>query len=362
MRLGYFAMPLHPPGSDFTENIHGDLEQVVELDRLGYSEAWIGEHYTMAWEPIPSPDLFIAMALARTERIVLGTGVSCLPNHNPFQLAHRIAQLDHMARGRFMWGIGPGASPPDSVSFGIDAGAGAHREFARLAVDAVLDIWAGLEPGDYSNEFWTFHIPEPDPELGFGVHMFPYQRPHPPIAVAGLSERSETLVAAGERGWIPMSINHVPPRTLKTHWAAMEEGAARTGAAIDRSMWRIARDVYVAPTTDEARAVALDPDGVLARDFNGYVYPVLRRFDYLDILKVDPEMPDEDVTLEYMVDNVWMVGSPEDVAAKVHALSESVGAFGVLMMMHHDWVPEDGWRRSARLLATEVLPMIEDVG
>ena len=74
MKLGYFAMPLHPPGSDFTENIHADLDQVVELDRLGFQEAWIGEHYTMAWEPIPSPDLFIAMALARTENIVLGTG------------------------------------------------------------------------------------------------------------------------------------------------------------------------------------------------------------------------------------------------------------------------------------------------
>ena len=112
MKLGYFAMPLHPPGSDFTENIHADLDQVVELDRLGFQEAWIGEHYTMAWEPIPSPDLFIAMALARTENIVLGTGVSCLPNHNPFQLAHRIAQLDHMAKGRFMWGIGPGPLRP----------------------------------------------------------------------------------------------------------------------------------------------------------------------------------------------------------------------------------------------------------
>ena len=362
MKLGYFAMPLHPPGSDFTENIHADLDQVVELDRLGFQEAWIGEHYTMAWEPIPSPDLFIAMALARTENIVLGTGVSCLPNHNPFQLAHRIAQLDHMAKGRFMWGIGPGASPPDSVSFGIDAEAGDHRKFARLAVDAVIGIWAGLPPGDYSNEFWTFHIPEPDPELGFGVHLFPLQKPHPPIAVAGLSARSETLVVAGERGWIPMSINHVPARTLISHWEAMEEGAARTGAQIDRSMWRIARDVFIAPTAEEARTEALDPDGVLARDFNGYIYPVLSKFNYLDILKVDPEMPDEEVTLEYMVDNIWMIGSPADVEEKIRSIYDQVGGFGVLMSMHHDWTPKDKWLRSTRLLAEEVLPTIGDLG
>lgn len=361
MKLGYFAMPLHEPGSNFTKNIHGDLEQIVELDRLGFSEAWIGEHYTMAWEPIPSPDLFIAMALAMTKNITLGTGVSCLPNHNPFQLAHRIAQLDHMAKGRFMWGIGPGASPPDSISFGIDAENNAHREFARLAVDAVLDIWNGLPPGDYSNEHWTFHIPTPDDELGFGVHLTPFQKPHPPIAVAGLSAKSGTLIVAGERGWIPMSINHVPSRTLVTHWEAMEEGASKTGAEINRSMWRIARDIYIAPTTEEARADALDPEGVLSRDFHGYLYPVLSKFNYLDIIKVDPEMPDEDITLEYMVDNIWMIGSPDDIAEKVKSIYQQVGGFGVLMPMHHDWMPKDKWLRSTELLANEVLPMLSDL-
>ena len=105
-------------------------------------------------------------------------------------------------------------------------------------------------------------------------------------------------------------------------------------------MWRIARDVYIAPTTDEARADALDPDGVLARDFNGYIYPVLSKFNYLDILKVDPEMPDEEVTLEYMVDNIWMIGSPADVEEKIRSIYDQVGGFGVLMSMHHDWIPK----------------------
>jgi len=361
MKLGYFAMPLHPPGSDFTENIHGDLEQVVELDRLGFAEAWIGEHYTMAWEPIPSPDLFIAMALAQTKNIVLGTGVSCLPNHNPFQLAHRIAQLDHMAKGRFMWGIGPGASPPDSIAFGVDADNGAHRKYTQLAIDAVIGIWEGLPPGDYSNEFWTFHIPEPNEELGFGVHLTPYQKPHPPVAVAGLSEKSGTLVTAGRKGWIPMSINHAPPRTLVTHWDAVEEGAAKSGLTPDRRQWRIARDIYIAPTTEEARADALDPNGVLSRDFHGYLYPVLSKYNYLDLVKTDPDMSDEDVTLEYMVDNIWMVGSPEDVANKVRSIYDKVGGFGVLMAMHHEWKPKDKWLRSTDLLANEVMPMLGDL-
>ncbi len=97
MKLGFFTMPLHPPGANLTETLKSDLHQIVKLDELGYEEAWIGEHFTAQWENIPSPELFIAQAIGLTKRIKLGTGVTCMPNHNPFVLAHRIAQLDHMA-------------------------------------------------------------------------------------------------------------------------------------------------------------------------------------------------------------------------------------------------------------------------
>ena len=104
MKLGGFMMPLHPPGHNFTETIAADLEQIVEADRLGFSEYWIGEHFTAEWENIPAPDLLIAQALGRTKNIILGTGVTCLPNHHPFGLAHRIAQLDHMATRTILLG------------------------------------------------------------------------------------------------------------------------------------------------------------------------------------------------------------------------------------------------------------------
>ena len=116
MNVGYFTMPLHPPGPDITKTLDEDLDQIVTLDQLGYKEAWIGEHFTTVWENIPAPDLFIAKALALTENIVLGTGVTCMPNHNPFMIAHRIAQLDHMAHGRFYWGVGSGGFPVTSRS------------------------------------------------------------------------------------------------------------------------------------------------------------------------------------------------------------------------------------------------------
>src|SRR3970040_1778395 len=131
MRLGYFAMPLHPPGADIAQTLDDDLAQLALLDRLGYEEAWIGEHFTAQWENIPCPDLFIARALGATRTMKLGTGVSCLPNHNPLMLAQRIAQLDQMARGRFYWGVGSGGLPGDLRLFGLNPQSGAQREITR---------------------------------------------------------------------------------------------------------------------------------------------------------------------------------------------------------------------------------------
>src|SRR5688572_30080240 len=104
MHAGYFTMPLHPPGSDPAETLQMDLDQILALEKLGFTEAWIGEHLSSVWENIPAPDLLIAQLLALTSTIKLGTGVNCLPNHSPLMLAQRIAQLDQMARGRFLWG------------------------------------------------------------------------------------------------------------------------------------------------------------------------------------------------------------------------------------------------------------------
>ena len=141
MELGYFTMPLHPPGSNLTQTLEDDLQQMITLDKLGYREAWIGEHFTAQWENIPAPDLFIAQALGLTDNIIFGTGVSCLPNHNPFMLAHRIAQLDHMAKGRFHWGVGSGGFVGDFEVFGFDPSKGEHLAMSRESLELVLQLW-----------------------------------------------------------------------------------------------------------------------------------------------------------------------------------------------------------------------------
>ncbi len=359
MNVGYFTMPLHPPGSDITKTLDEDLDQIVTLDQLGYKEAWIGEHFTTVWENIPAPDLFIAKALALTENIVLGTGVTCMPNHNPFMIAHRIAQLDHMAHGRFYWGVGSGGFPGDFEVFGFDPSLGEHRSMTRDAIDLILQIWEDPKPGVYEHKYWNFTIPEPVDDFGLRFHLKPYQKPHPPIGVAGVSNKSDTLILAGERGWIPMSINLVPSPTLRTHWEAVEEGASNTGRTPDRSEWRIAREIYIADTTEQARKEALE--GVLRRDFEQYFRQLLTKTNQMSLMKTDPDMPDSDVTAEYLIDNIWIVGSPDDVADKLRQLYKDVGGFGVLLAMGHEWHPRERWLNSMTMLIKEVMPRLADL-
>ena len=362
MKLGLFAMPLHLPGANLSETLEHDLNQIIKLDELGFQEAWIGEHFTGEWENIPAPDLFIAHALAKTKNIILGTGVSCLPNHNPFVLAHRIAQLDQMAKGRFQWGIGAGGFPGDLTAFGYGDSRNNikgrdNRKMAQESVKAILEIWNNPEPGIRKNEFWEYTIPEPDPDISLNVHVKPYQLPHPPIGVAGVSESSKTISLAGEKGWIPLSINLVPTRILKTHWKAVEEGAEKGKKIPDRSTWRIARDIFVADTKEEAFSESIS--GVLSRDFYGYIHPLLDKTNMFSAAKIDENISNDEVNAEYMINNIWLVGDPQSVADKIVKIYKEVGGFGFLLAMAHDWDPWDKWENSFKLLKNEVLPIVE---
>jgi alkanesulfonate monooxygenase SsuD/methylene tetrahydromethanopterin reductase-like flavin-dependent oxidoreductase (luciferase family) len=229
----------------------------------------------------------------------------------------------------------------------------------RDAIDLVLRIWEDPEPGLYEEWNWRFTIPEPIPNAGLRTHIKPYQKPHPPIAVGGVSPHSNTLTFAGEKGWIPMSINIVPTGVLKTHWEAVEEGAKGAGRIPDRSAWRICKDIYVAETTKQARKEVLE--GTLSRDFEQYFIPLLTDRNLQGIFKVDPDMPDSDIDAEYLMDNVWIVGSPDEVADQLRRLHHDVGGFGMLTAIGHEWEPRGQWLNSMTLLAEEVMPKLSDL-
>ena len=358
MKLGLFMMPSHPPERNIYDSHQWDLDYLALVDELGYDEAWIGEHFTSPWEPIPAPDLMIAQALMRTKRIKLGSGAHLLPFHHPAELAHRVAYLDHLSQGRFLFGIGASGLPSDLALFDVDGESGQHRDMTRESLDIILKIWENKGPFEYRGKFWNVNVTETMYET---LHFFltPYQKPHPPIGVASVSYRSPTLVIAGEKGFIPMSLAFNNDY-CRSHWEAVEEGAQRAGRTPSRADWRLVRDVYVADTDEEARDQALN--GMTARVWDDYLLGLFKEFDLLHIFKHDPEIPDSAVTTEYMADNLWLVGSPETVGNKIRNLYEDVGGFGTLLVLVYDhWQNQAGWEKSTRLLAQEVLPMVADL-
>jgi alkanesulfonate monooxygenase SsuD/methylene tetrahydromethanopterin reductase-like flavin-dependent oxidoreductase (luciferase family) len=188
-------------------------------------------------------------------------------------------------------------------------------------------------------------------------HVNPYQRPHPPIGVTGLSPGSETLKMAGERGFIPMSLGG-NNNYIASHWESVLEGARRSGRTPNRADWRITRDVFVADTDEEALKGSLGSH--MGRQHREYWLPLFGGLRALSVFKHDPEVPDEAVTAEYMAETSWFVGSPETVANKLNELNEKVGGFGTLLVTVYDYSENpELWKKSMRLLKEEVLPRVK---
>ena len=358
MKYGMFMMPSHPPERELHAAHQWDLDCLELADDLGFSEAWIGEHFTSPWEPVPSPDLMIAQALMRTKNIKLCTGVHLLPYHHPAELACRVAYLDHIAKGRFMFGIGSSGLPTDYRLFDVDGMNGQHRRMTRESIDIILKLWESEGPFEYKGDFWHVNYPEPMLDtLRFFIK--PYQKPHPPIGVASVSIGSETLKIAGERGFIPMSLAMNQDYVI-SHWDAIVEGAARSGKTPLRSDWRITRDVYVADSDDEAYDKALN--GMLGRVWGDYLLPLFDTFGLLHVIKHDSSVPDSAVNIEYMADHVWLIGSPDTVEKRLLSLYEMCGGFGTLLTLIYDNMDnQEGWEKSMRLFANDVMPRFAEL-
>ena len=357
MKLGLFMMPLHPPGRTLSESYDEDLGLIKHADQVGFSEVWVGEHMLLPWENMPDPQLFIARALGETEQIVFGTGVVLLHMHNPVHVAHRIAMLDHLAKGRLMFGIGSGGSPSDTEVLAIEGEPPVQRERMTEAIDLILRRWKE-GPFYHDGVYFKMRKPKDRSEMTVGFHVRPFQDPHPPIAVAGTSARSSTLELAGERGWIPLSASVVHESQLATNWESIETGGKRSGVKPDKANWRLARQIYVAETTEKARTEAMN--GAMARDFTEYWSKLFG--NRMEVFKHDTAMKDEEVTPQYLLDNYWIVGDPDHCIQEIRSLHEKAGGFGTLLVQTDDWGNGNKqFHNSIDLLGKEVLPAIKDL-
>ncbi|WP_416435107.1 LLM class flavin-dependent oxidoreductase [Priestia megaterium] len=354
LNLGLFLMPAHPPERSMYDATQWDLEMIKYADELGYSEAWVGEHFTAPWEPIPAPDLLIAQALLQTKQIKLAPGAHILPYHHPVELAHRVAYLDHLAQGRLMLGIGAGGTVTDWELFNLDVKSGENRKMMIEAFELIQKLWSDEETFEFRGEYYSANQPKPKFGGLLKPHIKPLQKPHPPIGVTGLSASSSTLKMAGKHGFIPTSLGFNMDY-IASHWEAVSEAAKEAGRTPDRKDWRIAQNVFVAKTDEEALERTLH--GWMGEYFDKYWLPHFKDLGHIKHLKPDPNVSDEEFTVEYMIKECCFVGSPETVTRKLQKFYDAVGGFGTLLITGYDYSENPGhWKESMHLLKNEVLP------
>jgi len=359
MKIGLFQMPLHPPHRPLHETIEEDGEKIIYADQLGFDEAWVGEHFSATTEPLSSPMMFMASLLRQTRNIVFGTGVVSLPNHHPAIVAAEAAQFDHLSRGRFIFGIGPSGLASDHELFG-NTDPAIRGERLMESIDTILKIWSQDPPYDIKGKHWHVKITETIvPELGVGYLPKPYQLPHPPIAMSAMSPFSSSVKTAVIRGWSPISANFCPEYIVASHWTKYVEGCREAGRAATGDDWRVARNVIVAESDQQALDWAMDPNGSNYYYFK-YLWEVLKRANYTSVMKPDPQTPDEAITTESLIASMVIFGSSKTVSEKLSEFRDRVGPFGTLLMASMDG--SDGNRHreweSMRRLANEVRPKL----
>ena len=342
LRFGAFLAPHHPIGENPTLQLQSDLELVELMDKLGYDEFWCGEHHSTGWEIIASPELFLAAAAERTHRIMLGTGVVSLPYHHPFMVAQRIVQLDHQSRGRAIFGSGPGALPSDAHTLGVDPMLLRDRQDEAMGV--IRRLFESDERFTYESEWFKLR----DAKL----QLKPLQKDME-FAVASISSPSGMTLAGKHRAGV-LSIGSLTQegiRALPLQWSFAEESAALHGNTVDRKNWRIVLNWHIAETRKEARKQA---GAGLMRHNNEYTIGTLAG-------GVGPiyDTPDEAVDgVAFAELSTAVIGTPDDLVARIRDMMELTGGFGCVIGFVHDWANRENTFRSWDMVARYVVPQV----
>ncbi len=359
MRLGYFTMPVHPLDRDWRETLREDREAIILADKLGFYDAFVGEHLTDRAENITNSMLFLATLIPETARIKLATGTSNLSQMHPLLIAVQTAMFDHLSNGRFVFGVSPGALTSDAEALGI-LDEDRNKMFAE-AIDVILAIWAGEPPYDIDlpdNRYKVSTRKTSALHLGVGYLKKPLQQPRPEIVGTVLAPYSKGVVLMGQKDFHPLSANFLLSKWLPSHWRNYVEGKTLAGHTADPADWRVARTVFVADddktATRYAREDVKSPYGFYYRQ----IQAKLTRSKRLFVLKADKDQPDEAVTHDFVMDSLVIHGSVNKVVDEILALREKIGEFGELVYAGMDWVDPALAKRSMQLMAEEVMPRV----
>ena len=336
MRYGLFLPPFHAIDENPTLAFERDLQLLEALDRMGYDEAWIGEHHSGGWETITDPAVFIGVASQRTKRIMLGTGVTSLPYHHPLNVADRMTLLDHLTRGRVMLGVGPGALPSDAAMMGID-----HSEL-RTRMDESLGCILRLLAGEtFSHKSHWFELDNAR------IHVLPYTKPRFPVVVACVQTPSGPTVA-GRHGVSLLAIGSTVFGGLgdyKDMWDTAQAAATEAGNVMVRDDWRIVMPIYIADSRKEAMRDVTDGFRRVEDEYIGRVVGIPHRAEN---------------TIDGLVErDLAIIGSPDDAVESIKRLEEASGGFGTLLGIGYEWTSHEKLLKSYEMFARYVMPQFQ---
>jgi limonene 1,2-monooxygenase len=340
LKFGVFTFPVHRPTQDPTLQLETDLDLAEHCDRLGFDEFWFGEHHSGGWQTIASPELMIAAAAQRTHRIRLGTGVSALSYHHPLLLADRIVQLDHMTRGRLIFGVGSGALALDSLMIGHDPMEARRRMEESLEV--MLDLFRGEGPVNRTTDWFTLR--------DAWLQLLPYSDEIDVRVACFRSPAGARLAGRTGSGMLQFgaaaAIGGGSENPMTTAWETLEHHASRAGQAVDRSRWSVVSPMHIAPTERQAREAVR------------WGLPHYIRFIRQMLpMNVPVDLNDVDAVIDVLqTTGHAVVGTPEQAIAHIEELQRITGGFGTFLIEHGELADPEDSRRSYELFAREVVP------
>jgi alkanesulfonate monooxygenase SsuD/methylene tetrahydromethanopterin reductase-like flavin-dependent oxidoreductase (luciferase family) len=357
MRLGYFSMPVHPMHRDWSETLREDREAIILADELGFYDAFVGEHLTDACETITNSMIFQATLIHATTRIKLATGTTNLAQMHPVVIAVNAAMMDHLAQGRFIFGISPGALTSDAEALGL-LDEDRNKIFAE-AIDVILAIWKRDPPYDIDfpvNRFKVAIRRVPALDLGVGIMAKPFQKPRPEIVGTVVAPFSPGVMQMGKRDFHPLSANFLLSQHLRSHWQNYAKAEAGEVARVED--WRVARTIFVADDEKTARSYGYEDENSPYRFYFSQMRAKMKRGNRLYVFKRDKEQPEEELTLDYVMDNCVIHGTVNKVVDDILKLQEETGHFGELVYAGMDWVEPALAKRSMQLMAEQVMPRV----
>jgi alkanesulfonate monooxygenase SsuD/methylene tetrahydromethanopterin reductase-like flavin-dependent oxidoreductase (luciferase family) len=315
------------------------FQQVEAADRWGLDVFWLAEIHQQARRSVLSAPMNVAGQIAaRTKRIKIGTAVHVLPLTHPLRLAEETATVDVVSRGRFILGAGRSGNPRGYAAYGVPYTESRERFFDTL--DILKKAWT-QDSFSHEGKFYSFNEARAVPR--------PYQKPHPPIRIAGASE--DTFPTLGKLGY-PLfvsvrsaSLSGLAP-DLKAYRAAYTE-AGHPG----RGQVYLRLSMHVGD--DDKRAIEEGEPSIMAgyRSLTTRLEgsPNVRRRAELEEIRT--------ISYEQVLRDKVVVGGPERVTDRLKELEEELGIDGILFELNFGAaIPAEMMMRSLQLLCEKVMP------